>query len=165
MPLQFNSIIAESEINVANGYTCESRNLFDVFVLRLFRRSDFDMLFSMTPRNDIVGLDPVRNSYYEFWHKRTGHTFWIKCDFGRKYDEKTNWFPPYLFNNAKQFQEDVWPEEVFMVLGFGTQPLKPSLMLCVPLNELQNICECPNNLEKYRRSPAQPFAYQEGHLI
>jgi hypothetical protein len=158
---------ASSEIDVMNGVPYANENLFEVYTQRLLKRSDFDKIYEIT-RLDYFndqGIKSVRNSYYQFWHKRSGHTFWVKCEFRIDYDDRFYWpFPDYL-KCHKQFQEDVWPEKVFIVIGFGRRPLKPSLMFCMPLDQVEDCGMHPKALEKHERDPTQPFDYQGGRLF
>jgi hypothetical protein len=160
MALMERSKSAVEEFNEMTGDTYVNEDLFEGFTKRLFKRSDFDLL------RDGRKIESEKNPGLQFWHKRSGHSFWVECKFRNDYyNDKLDWCRPDHFECYKQFQEDVWPEKIYIVIGFGGRPLKPSFMFCMSLDEMENCCIYPNVLEKYERDPTQPFDYQGGRLV
>ena len=156
------------EFSSKNGDTYANENLFDVFAQRLFKRSDFDLLYAKTRRDDLDDerMESAENLDFQFWHKRSGHTFWVVCKFRSDYyGDKLDWYHPDQIKYYKQLQEDVWPEKIYVVIGFGRRPLQPSFMFCIPLDEVENYGIDSSILEKHERDPTQPFDYQKGRLV
>ena len=166
MDLQVRLQSAATEINALTGDTYTNEDLFEVYAQRLFKRSDFDMLYATTLRDyyDGKGIESAKKPYYQFWHKSSGHSFWVKYEFRSDYD-KLDLCRPDQIKCYRQFQEAVWPEKVYVVIGFGRQPLKPSFMFCMPLDEAENYGIFPIVLERFERNPRQPFDYQNGRLV
>lgn len=160
MELMERSKSVAEEFNEMIGDTYVNEDLFEVYAKRLFKRSDFDLL------RDGRKIELEKNPDFQFWHKRSGHSFWVECKFRNDhYDNKLDWCRPDQLESYKQFQEDVWPEKVYIVIGFGGRPLKPSSMFCMPLDEVENYGIYPNVLVRYERNPTQPFDYQGGRLV
>ncbi len=131
---------AATDINAMTGDTYSKQNLFEAYAQRLFKRSDFDKTYNTIGQDylDGQGIESTHQPYYQFWHKRSGHSFWVKCEFRSDYDDKLDWLRPNQLKCYKKFQEDVWPEKIYVVIGFGGRPLKPSFMFCVPLDEVED---------------------------
>jgi hypothetical protein len=168
MDLLVRSKSAAIDINASTSGTCMNKMLFDVYAQRLLRRSDFDEIYTMTGQDNLdgQGTEIVNSPYYQFWHKRSGHTFWVKCEFGGHWEKRLEELRPNQLNSYVNFQKLLWPEKVYMVIGFGGRPLKPSCMFCIPLDELvKNGTHYPKLLEKYQRDSKQPFDYQNGRLV
>jgi hypothetical protein len=156
---------ADTEVDMMTRAIYANEELFKIYAQRLFKKSDFDLICETTRQEDLDdrGIGSVKtNPYYQYWHKRSGHTFWIKFEFRSDYNDKFEWHFSNKLEYCKHFQEDVWPEKVYIVIGLGGRPLKPSYMLCLPLDEFNNRGYHNNILEKYGRGPTKPFDYQRG---
>jgi hypothetical protein len=163
--VRFKSAASEKNEMISTTYTNEK--LFEVYAQRLFKHSDFDKICAETGQDflDGQGVESIKNSYCQFWHKGSGHTFWVNCEFRKDYDHKLDWCHPNRLKYLRQFQEDMWPEKVYVIIGFGERPLKPSFMFCIPLDETENCITYPNTIEKYVRNPSQPFEFRNDCLI
>ena len=151
----------ESEaFNSMTGDPHANGGLFKGYTQRLFKPSDFGLL------HDTTKIESETNPDFQFWHKRSGHSFCVDCKFRTDYDDDDlNWFRPDQIKCYKQFLEKIWPEKVFVVIGFGGRPLKPSIMFCMPLDDIESLNTFPKVLEKYERLPTRPFDYQDGRLV
>jgi hypothetical protein len=152
------------EFNAMTGDIHADEDLFEVYVQRLFKRSDFDMLMTIRDDLDCRRIISTQQTYYQFWHKHSGHSFWVKYEFIRNDDNELIWHRPNHLEYSRKFQEDKWPEKVYLIFGFGRRPLRPSFMFCVPLDEVENRDKHLNTLEKFERNPSQPFELNEGLL-
>ena len=157
-------VIVENHSSAGEPYN--NGDLFEVYVRRLFKRSDFDLLYE-TKRDpaDSRKTNLEKKPDFQMLHKRSGHSFWIKCRYNGDNDgHELDWCDPDQLACYKQFQEDVWPEQFYMVIGYGGRPMKPSALICIPLDKTEH-CEIePKALELYKRDPSRPFDCQKGHL-
>jgi hypothetical protein len=153
-----------NETDAMTDTTYLNQDLFAVYAQRLFKRSDFDMLAMMRDGLDDRGIESAKNQYFQFWHKRSGHTFWVKYEFRCDDKDKLDWPCPDQLKCYREFQDNVWPEKVYLIMGFGGRPLRPSFMFCVPLDEVGNYIRNPFVLEKFERGPSRPFDFQRGLL-
>jgi hypothetical protein len=167
MDLLVRSKIAVIESNALTSDVYFNKNLFEVYARRLLKQSDFENIHVTTGQGnfDGQGIETAKNQYFQYWHKRSGHSFWVNCEFKSNCDDKPDKLRLDQLNCHKQFQEHVWPEKVYFVIGFGGRPFKPSSMFCIPLDEVVNIGLQPKLLEKFERDPKQPFDYQNERLF
>jgi hypothetical protein len=165
MDLQVRRRSAANEVDAMPGSTYVNEDLFKVYAQRLFKRSDFEMVFTKRDDLDDLGIGLAKNTYHQFWHKHSGHSFWVKCEFIKDNVNELDWGRPDRLEYHKQFQENVWPEKVYLVIGFGGRPLKPSFMFCIPLDEAEDCNTYPNVFKKYERDPSRPFDLLRGFLV
>jgi hypothetical protein len=148
----------------ANG----NGGLFKCYTQRLFRRSDFDILFSKTSQDGVVDaiIESPEDLDFQFWHKRSGHSFWVVCSYMENILENmTDWGLLHPLRLSEQLYEAVWPEKVYYVVGCGGKPLRPSSMFSIPLDELEGFSLNADVIDEYERDPAQPFDYSMSRLI
>jgi hypothetical protein len=65
----------------------------------------------------------------------------------------------------RKFEQDVFPEKIYLIIGFGGRPLRPSFMFCLPLEEIHDCEISPDILEKFERDPVKRFDYERGLLV
>jgi hypothetical protein len=159
---------AASDHHATFGDPFAGGDLFKVYSRRLFRRSDFDELHATVGRgdSDADGAESTWTPDFQFLHKRSGHIFWVECQFRSDYYlDKVDWYRKDSLERYKRFQEKVKPQKVFFITGFGGRPMKPSYMFCMTLDEMVSNGTNPDILERHERDPARPFDFKGGRIV
>jgi hypothetical protein len=140
---------------------------FEAFVCNLFPREDFDVVHATTAKNELYvrKIGEFKDPDFKFRHKLSGHCFWVECKFRTTlYDGKIKWAERWQMERFQHFQKIHRPEKVYVILGFGGDPVKPDTLYSIPLDEIRYPRLLPTTIEKYGRSVVKEFEYQGGRL-
>jgi hypothetical protein len=142
-------------------------DLFEGYVARLFPESFFTIVHHTPSRNDLNGrfIESKQMPDFQIRHNASGHRFWVECKWrGQLKDGKIDWSNPEQLERYRDFQRDVRPEMVYVVIGYGGWPSIPDSIYCIPLNEVKYPGLYPQAIQNYLRPKNIDFWYQEGRL-
>jgi hypothetical protein len=141
---------------------------FESVVHGYFPEKFYDVVNSTITSNDPIGgnSEQTLEPKFRFRHKMTGDCFWVECKFVSKLlDGKIQWADNDLLIKYEQFQEDHWPERVYVVIGFGGMPHRPKSLYCIPLKNITCPELCLSLIEKYRHRLDQVFRCEDGSVV
>ena len=155
------------ELGALGGDDYPKGDLFESYVSRLFPIKDFLFLRATTRRDDLDGrqIEEEKDPDFELRHLKSGHEFWVECKFRSDYYRaKLEWCKSWSFRRYEEFQDQVRPRKLWIVVGLGGRSSKPSRMFCFPLDEVPYYSVYPDVVQEYERDPRKPFTYWYGHL-
>ncbi|MEM3513048.1 MAG: hypothetical protein QXH13_02590 [Thermoplasmata archaeon] len=150
------------------GDTYAKGDLFENYVIDHFPQEFFKILHATTRRDDLGGrqIESAKNPDFHLQHIPSGHKFWVEAKFRRDlFQNKLVWCKEFQLKRYKEFQEEVRPEKVFIVIGLGGRPTSPETMYCIPLDEIEYVGLYLHKIEHYRRDPTAEFRYRNGVLF
>jgi hypothetical protein len=156
------------EFDALDGETYAKRYQFEAYALGLFSATDFKLLHATTRRENFDGriVESVKNPDFHFQHKRSEDKFWVECAWRPDFlYGKLPWCKDYQLKRYKEFQEEIRPEVVYALIGFGGKASKPQRLFCIPLDEIESSRLDPTILNNFERAPALSFLYAYGRLV
>jgi hypothetical protein len=140
---------------------------FDRLVSTMFPNNDFDLL-QVTPKrydiNDRVVEEP-KDPDFQIRHRRTGHVFWIECRYRREaFCGRVNWCNSEQLKLFREFQAQIEPQMVYIVIGLGGWAKVPEQIFLFPLSEASYTSLPLTTLKRFEHRCGTPFKYAEGRL-
>jgi hypothetical protein len=152
----------------------EKGHEFERYVAHIFSKDkDFSieqMTYDYFNKTDGIKVESNLNPDLIIRFNPTGEKFAVECKY-RSHTVKSDIIIDYVIKWSKPEQIKRYNEfskthqiPVFVVIGLSGKPNHPGDMFCLPLEVAKYPEIFPSVLERFRRSPGEPFFWRDGTL-
>jgi hypothetical protein len=144
----------------------EIGNDFEKYVVSLFDNKYFSIVQWSTDitrkHNRFVESDSGPDLIVRYIPK--DEIFCVECKFRSSlFEGKIQWSDPQQLKRYQNFAREK-KLSFFVVIGYGSNPVSPERMFCIPLKEAKYPALYPSVFEKFERSPDNKFFWKNGIL-
>lgn len=141
---------------------------FEKLVQGMLPDDEFALMNASPRRFDDEGrtMEEAKDPDFRYLHHRSEQVLWVICRYRKDtYYDKVQWSTPAQLNRYRNFQRDVEPEALYIIIGLGGTPNRPDHIFCIPLHEVL----CPvlplSKLKEFEHHDRyRPFKYSFGQL-
>ena len=164
-----NELIATgTQVRATKANTMIKGDTFVRLVQGMIPDDEFVLMHANPRRYDAEGrtMEEAKDPDFRYLHHRSGRMLWIECRYRKDtFYDKVQWSTPAQLNRLRNFQKDVEPETVYVIIGLGGTPERPDHIFCVPLNDAIYPAPPLNKLKEFEHHDRhRPFKYSFGHL-